>query len=231
MSMRTHTALALVSCVFLTGCGTASSSPSAVPTSTNVDVPFTSQAPAGDWSEPWQSACEETSIYMITSFYANDPIKRDQAIVQIKAILAVKDKDIKVSKDESLTTISQLIVDLKLPWETQLVTDPTTDALKKELAAGRPIIVPVYAPDLKNPHYSSVTPDYHVLVLTGYDDTNGVFIVNDPGTKDGEGLRFPYATLMFAIHDLDPQNVTAGKKAVLFTKEKTDWFGVTGSTK
>lgn len=219
--------LALFPLALLSGCGTTASSTANEPTSTNVNVPFTSQAPAGDWSEPWQNACEETSIYMISSFYTKDPIKRDQAIAQIKKILTVKNADIKISKDESLATISQLILDLKLPWTTTLVTDPTREQLKTELAAGRPIIVPVYAPALHNPHYAAVTPDYHVLVLTGYDDATGVFIVNDPGTKDGEGLRFPYDTLLGAIHDLDPKNYTAGKKAVLFTKEKSvdGWFG------
>lgn len=26
---------------------------------TDLNVPFTSQAPTGDWSEPWQNACEQ----------------------------------------------------------------------------------------------------------------------------------------------------------------------------
>lgn len=203
---------AFVACFLLTGCG--------APAKTNINVPFTSQAPSGDWSEPWQNACEETSIYMVSSFYANNPIKRDEAVLKIKAILKVKNDKIKVSKDESLATISQLIVDLDLPWTIKLVSDPTKDILKNELAAGRPIIVPVYAPDLKNPHYDAFSPDYHVFVLTGYDDTDGVFIVNDPGTKNGEGLRFPYDTLVAAIHDLDSKNYAAGKKAVLFTEQK-----------
>ncbi len=208
----------------LTGCGT--------PVKTNVDVPFTSQAPTGDWSEPWQNACEETSIYMVSSFYANDPIKRDQAVLKIKEILKVKNSQIRISKDESLATISQLIVDLDLPWTAELVSDPTREDLKKELSAGRPIIVPVYAPTLKNPYYGSVTPDYHVLVLTGYDDTTSEFIVHDPGTKNGESLRFSYDTFMTAIHDLDTKNYTAGKKAVLFTKEKgfAEWFTNLGGT-
>lgn len=30
--------------------------------SINLAVPFTSQAPTGDWSEPWQNACEEASF-------------------------------------------------------------------------------------------------------------------------------------------------------------------------
>jgi len=214
--MRKQIVLTLLASSMLAGCGE--------PVRTNVDVPFTSQAPTGDWSEPWQNACEETSIYMVSSFYANDPIKRDQAVAKIKEIFKVKNQEIKVSKDESLATISQLITDLDLPWTTELVSDPTKEDLKKELALKRPIIVPVFAPDLKNP--KSTSPDYHVLVLTGYDDTKGTFIINDPGTSRGEGLRVPYDTFMNAIHDLDSRNYKAGKKAVLFTREKnwTDWF-------
>lgn len=211
----------LIVCIFLTGCGKA---PATTEKEANIDVPFTSQAPNGDWSEPWQNACEETSIYMVSSFYSNDPIKRDQAVLKIKEILKVKNEEIKVSKDESLETISKLIVDLDLPWTAQLVSDPTQEDLKNELVAGRPIIAPVYAPDLKNPHYAFGGPDYHVLVLTGYDDADGVFIVNDPGTKDGEGLRFEYAVFMSAIHDLNSKNFASGKKAVLFTKAKSEWF-------
>jgi len=218
--MRLRTSLVLLCCLLLTGCG------APVPPQTTINVPFTSQAPQGDWSEPWQNACEETSIYMVSSFYANDPIKRDQAVQKIREILKVKNDKIKVSKDESLTTIAQLISDLGLPWTTALVADPTVDQLKAELAAGRPIIVPVYAPLLKNPHYIAGGPDYHVLVLIGYDDKESVFIVNDPGTKDGKGLRFPYDTFMAAIHDLDVKNFSAGKKAVLFTKPNglDAWF-------
>jgi len=214
--MNARLAIVLLGALMLSGCGE--------PPKANVEVPFTSQAPAGDWSEPWQNACEETSIYMVSSFYANDSIKRDEAVAKIKEILKVKNQEIKVSKDESLATISQLIVDLDLPWTTEIVSDPTKEQLKTELAAGRPIIVPVFAPDLKNP--KSASPDYHVLVLTGYDDTKGEFIINDPGTSSGEGLRIPYDTFMNAIHDLDSKNYKAGKKAVLFTKQKSwiDWF-------
>lgn len=164
---------------------------------------------------------------MISSFYADDPIKRDEAVKRIREIMAVKKEKIKVSKDESLATIAELIEDLDLPWTTQLVNDPTVEDLTLELHAGRPIIVPLYAPTLGNPYYENGGIEYHVLVLTGYDDVQGEFVVNDPGTRRGAGLRFPYATFMNAIHNLDTKNYTAGKKAVLFTKEKgwQQWLG------
>lgn len=205
---KTLISLALL---LLAGCGR--------PESAEIDVPFTSQAPQGDWSQPWQDACEETSIYMVGSFYADDPIKREEAVKRIREILAVKKETIKVSLDESLETIAKLIDELGMPWTTELKIDPAADDLKDELAAGRPIIVPVYAPELKNPYYGPDSPEYHVLVLTGYDDEKGEFIVNDPGTKSGEGLRFPQDVFMGAIHDLNPQDKDAGRKAVLFTRQ------------
>lgn len=186
-----------------------------LPDKKEINVPFTSQAPAGDWSEPWQDACEETSIYMVSSFYNNDQIKRDQAIQQIKQIFAVKNKDFKVSKDESLQTIADLIKALGLPWTTTIVYGPTLDQIKTELAANRPIIVPVFAPALTN----TDGPDYHVMVLIGYDDDKKEFIVNDPGTKNGQAIRFPYDKFMGAIHDLDAKDYQAGKKAVMFTQQ------------
>jgi hypothetical protein len=194
--------------LLLAGCGR--------PPAAEIDVPFTSQAPQGDWSQPWQDACEETSIYMVASFYADDPIRRDEAVRRIRGIFEVKHETFKVSRDESLETIQALIEELGMPWTTELKLDPTADDLKAELAAGRPVIVPVYEPELQAPFYHA---EYHVLVLTGYDDETGEFIVNDPGTRSGEGLRFPQERFMAAIHDLEPKDKDAGRKAVLFTRQ------------
>ncbi len=211
--------LAVVS-LLLSGCG------QTLPTETTINVPFTSQAPSGDWSEPWQNACEETSIYMIASFYAGDEIKQADAITHIREILAVKKTDLTVSKDESLQSIAQLIDALGLPWKTEIVYDPSVEDLKTELAQNNPIIVPVYAPALSSTYSAAEGADYHVIVLTGYDDTDGVFIINDPGRSSGESLRVAYDTFMNAIHDLNPRDYLAGKKAVLFTRQQSgwDWF-------
>lgn len=207
--------LFLASILLLAGCG-------GPPPAAEIDVPFTAQAPEGDWSQPWQDACEETSIYMVASFYADDAIRREEATARIRQILAAKEETFSPSKDESLETIAGIIEELDVPWRAELKENPTADDLKAELAAGRPVIVPVYAPELENPHYGTYGPRYHVLVLTGYDDAAGEFIVNDPGTKSGDGLRFPQQRFLDAIHDLNPADKAAGRKAVLFTRQ-TGW--------
>jgi len=202
--------------ILLTGCGTK------LPSEKKIDVPYTSQAPSGDWSEPWQNACEETSIYMVASFYAGDEIKKAEAIVRIREIFAAKVKEgFRVTKDESLQTIAELIDALELPWRTRIVYDPTADDLKTELVLGNPIIVPVYAPKLSSIYSAAEGADYHVVVLTGYDDADNVFIINDPGTSSGEAMRIPYEQFIIAIHDLNATNYLAGKKAVLFTERKS----------
>jgi hypothetical protein len=214
--MRTHLLIGAALLLIGAGCGKPTPPPQA-----QIDVPFTSQAPEGNWAEPWQNACEETTIYMVSSFYAEDDIRRDEAVKRIREIFKVKNAEFSASKDESLATIQQLIEELGLPWKADIVENPTVDDLKAELAAGRPIIVPVYAPDLGNHRYK-----YHVMVLTGYDDETGEFIVNDPGTQGGEGQRYKYDTFMGAIHDLSNPSDGSGKKAVLFTWQDgwTEWF-------
>jgi len=206
--------------IFLSGCGLT------LPSKKEIEVPFTSQAPAGNWSEPWQNACEETSIYMVSSFYAGDEIKQAEAIKRLREIFAVKAGDFKISQDESLQTIADLIDTLELPWKTHIVYDPTIDDLKTELTLNNPIIVPVYAPALSSIYPIASGADYHVIVLTGYDDSDGVFIINDPGTSNGKGIRIYYETFMSAIHDLNAVDYQAGKKAVLFTEQQDglDWF-------
>lgn len=196
--------------VGMAGCGK-------LPSSKNIDVPFTSQAPTGNWSEPWKNACEETSIYMVSSFYADDAIKRDQAIKRIKEIIAAKNEEFNVSADESLEKISELIKLLGMPWTTEIVQNPSIEDIKKQLASNQPIIAPVFAPAL---HYAAGGPDYHVMVMTGYDDKTSEFIVNDPALKNGKGIRFKYDVFMKAIHDLNSKNYTAGTKALLFTKQQ-----------
>ena len=206
----------MMALLILSGCG------KDLPAQKQVDVPFTSQAPAGNWSEPWQNACEETSIYMVSSFYADDDIKREEAITKIKEIVKTKNETFSVSEDESMQKIADLIKELGLPWHAEVKYDPSIDDLKAQLAEDHPIIVPVYAPELGNPYYDGV--DYHVVVLIGYDDTTKEFIINDPGTEHGQGLRFGYDTFMNAIHDLNQKDYASGKKAVLITKDQA-WQG------
>ncbi len=183
-------------------------------------VPFTSQAPEKNWYEPWLNACEETSILMVDAFYeGDDEIDVEEAKSEILDILNVKEREIDQSLDESLETMVELIDELDVGWRGKIVDAPSLNAMKVEIENMRPIIIPVYAPELNNPYYTGGGPDYHVMVVKGYDPETDMFVVNDPGTQFGEDLEFSYETIMRAIHDLNQEDYDAGRKRVLFTEK------------
>lgn len=185
----------------------------------DLNVPFTSQAPEKNWYEPWLNACEEASILMVDAFYEGDDVLTvEEAKHQILDIFVVKEKEIDKSLDESLETMIVLIDELNVGWKGVIKEAPSLRDMKFELENNRPFIVPVYAPELSNPYYTGGGPDYHVMVVKGYDLEKEVFIVNDPGTQFGESLEFSYDVLMRSIHDLNQDDYDAGRKRVLFTE-------------
>jgi hypothetical protein len=95
----------------------------------------------------------------------------------------------------------------------RVVHDVTINSIKTEIAAGRPVIIPAAGKVLPNPNFKDGGPNYHMLVVKGY-DANG-FITNDPGTRLGENFRYTYDALINAIHDWDPTNILNGQKAFL----------------
>lgn len=84
-------------------------------------------------------------------------------------------------------------------YRVRVLTNVTADSLKRELMNGNPVIIPVAGRALKNPFFSGEGPFYHMLVVTGYNDSG--FITNDPGTKQGEKYWYATDVLMNALHD------------------------------
>ena len=71
--------------------------------------------------------------------------------------------------------------------------------LKSYISSGLPVVTPTDGQLLGNPNFRGDGPEYHMLVITGYDDQKGIFITNDPGTKNGEKYTYKYQTLLDAI--------------------------------
>ena len=70
-----------------------------------------------------------------------------------------------------------------------------------------------YAP---NPNFKDGGPNYHMLVVTGYDATG--FVTNDPGTRLGQNFHYDYAGFDYAIHDWDATNIQNGGRDMLVFK-------------
>ncbi len=192
--------------------------PSSVDAVTRLPVPFTSQAPQGIWSEPWQNACEESTIAMVHAFYTQTTLTSTTAQDLILHTLALKERLYGKSLDENAATITGVINNF-FPWEARVVEHPTLDDIKQEIDAGRPVIIPASGKALQNPRFHDGGPIYHTLVIAGYDDTRKEFITEEPGTKYGLDFRYPYDRILDAIHDYVPHGKTRseGKKVVVFT--------------
>lgn len=186
------------------------------PAQDQLAVPFSSQAPASNWLEPWQNACEETSIIMVDSFFKGDELSKAKARQDILRIFTVKNKEFGISADESMALIAEIVNAANLGWSARVIDDPSLEDLKGEIAVGHPIIVPVDARQLTGTDYSGEVK-YHVMVISGYDDVAGQFIVQDPGSSRGQDFRYGYADLYDAIHDYLQRDQAAGVKRVLFT--------------
>ena len=191
--------------------------PATVPASLNLAVPFTSQAPHGNWDEPYQEACEEASLYMTQQYYAGQPegkIDADRASEGLLNIVAFERELFGYYED---TTAEQtgLLAESMFGLTSRLIQNPTIDDIKNELVLGHPVIVPAAGRLLGNPYFTAPGPIYHMLVIRGYTSDNQ-FIVNDPGTSHGEAFLYDFDTIFYAMHDWNNgEEITQGAKTIL----------------
>lgn len=181
--------------------------------SKKLDVPFTAQAPYADWSEPYQEACEEVSIIMVNAYYKDQILDKKTAKQEILDIVEYEQSLFGFYKDTDIEQTAELAKKYWKYEKVEILEDPTVEDLKKELVAGRPIVVPAAGRELGNPNFTAPGPVYHVLVITGFEGDE--FITNDPGTRKGEGYRYEMDVLMNAIHDFNKKDISLGEKRVL----------------
>lgn len=201
--------------------------PTTVFADTKLPVPFTVQAPDGIWVEPWEDACEEAVITMVDAFYAKKPLAKEDAKVMIRRIVRFEMKQFGFHRDTNAAQMAEIINNY-FPWEARVVNNPTLADIKAEIDAGRPVIVPVHGRTLRNRYFRDGGPDYHTIVIAGYDDDEKEFIVQEPGTKRGLDFRYPYDRIMTAMHDFLPYWRTRfGKPVAIFTSRRLTESGNT----
>ena len=180
-------------------------------------VPFTSQAPYGNWKEPYQEACEEAALIMAQYYWLGRPLNREIANREILQMVAFQRKQLGGHFDLPAAQIAKLGKDYFHNDQLRVVYDIKIKDIQDELAKGNLVIVPCAGRLLRNPNFTPPGPVYHNLVIRGYDDLKKVFITNDPGTRKGEGYRYPYLVLYNAIHDWNgsKQTINQGRKAMI----------------
>lgn len=183
-----------------------------IPSTFDIDVPFTSQAPLKVWDALHEDTCEEASLLMVKYFLNKEALPDVNKVdEQLKALVGWEE-----SRGYGLSiTLSQLSTVAKENYGLRgsVVTITSIDQIKRVLASGQPIIVGAAGKELKNPNFTDGGPNYHMLVIKGYDSTG--FITNDPGTRNGADYHYDFNVLYGAIHDWNESDISLGKKSYL----------------
>lgn len=180
-------------------------------------VPFTSQAPTGDWSRSeFQDGCEEASVFMVMLWREGiKSVTREEARGAMVTLAEFQRERIGHGVDTDVADTARLLLDEKYGIrDYRLDYDFTLEELQLALEDGL-IIVPTNGRALGNPNFTRPGPLQHMLVITGYDREAKEFITNDPGTRKGEGYRYPEQILYDAIREYP-----TGKHLPMVTERK-----------
>jgi len=167
----------------------------------NQNVPFTSQAPTGQWEdERQQDGCEEASALMAMYWVQGKSLSSQEALTKILAISDYEQKTYGEYRDISLPDVRDWIFkDYFKNNNVEIQMHIKDTDIIKQLIAGNIILLPMNGQKLHNPYFTSPGPERHMIVIRGYDPETDEFITNDPGTKRGEGFRYSVNTIMNAI--------------------------------
>lgn len=190
-----------------------------IPTSFNLNVPFTSQAPFADWNETFKEACEEASALSVHYFYQN---KKFSPQIATEEILKMVDWQVNNWGGHFDLTASQTaeLIEKYLGYQhVEVIDNPTIEEIKSQIYQKHPVIVSAAGRELDNPYFRTPGPIYHMLVIKGYTEIQ--FITNDPGTKRGEDFLYDYDIIMNAMHDWNKEDILQGsKKAIVIYPNK-----------
>jgi len=187
-----------------------------LPTEINLDVPFVSQAPLKNWDATHEEACEEASVLMVNGFYKGEKYARQEMEDNLQKIITWEKEKFGFFEDTTAEETARILREYFGLTGATVYYDITVEDIKRELAAGRPVIVPAAGKILPNPYFRNGGPLYHMLVLKGY-TKDGKFISNDPGTNTlGENFTYKFDDLYNAIHDWRAdKDILKGRKAMI----------------
>ncbi len=193
--------------------------PRTIPHSLLLQVPFSPQAPTNNWSR--NEDCEETSITMANAFVGGNLSTKLPARATQEAINNLKkweQANLGYNANtgvDATTKMAEGAFGLKI---TQLPNYSEED-LKRALMDNRPILLSINAKLLRTAQYSGVGPTYHMIVVRGF--RGDTFIVNDPGTNNGNSNEYSFSDLKNAAADWNEatKSIDANKKVALIVSK------------
>ncbi len=143
-------------------------------------VPYTSQAPLGQWSDPRQSdGCEEASILMAIMWESGSTLSKEQARDEIVGMSNYEKFFHGFYQDTSAQDTADLMTQYYGYHNLRVVYNVTVQDIKAQLDNGSLIITPLNPRVLSTRLYNSFTTR-HTVVVVGHD--NGEIIFHDPMT-------------------------------------------------
>lgn len=185
-----------------------------LPQSVLLNVPFTSQAPLGEWNDRRQlDGCEETSIKMAMMWvYGNaappEEVRRD--IINMSELEKVVFGSF---EDTSAADTASLFKSFYNYDKVSVAYGITTTDIKVQLAAGHLVLIPLNTRSLKNKIYRR-GPVRHTVVVVGYDNQRKEMIINDPFFAHGANVHVKESELQKALGDYKTgMHLPAGSRA------------------
>lgn len=188
-----------------------------IPEEAYLKVPFICQAPL-QTEENWtlhEESCEEAAVLQAYLYETKQTFTKQEANNEILKMIEWQKKEenfgghIDLHAKEMRTFITSYY-NLEED-EVKIITNTSIDDIKKEIANGHPIIVPITGDILKNPYYPY--PGYHMLTVIGY--TTDRIITNDNGTRRGANFTYDIDTFKAAMND------AGGDVLILNLKQKS----------
>jgi len=181
----------------------ASSSLPSEPAVLNLPIPFTSQAPTGNWDLVHNEDCEEAAAVMSNAYLTGNTavvLPAAQVENEMTSLNNWEDAHFGYHLDTTAQETAQMITDYYGLKAT--VQDGYTFAdIKAQLNLHHVVILPVNGRLIGNPNYTQPGPIYHMLVIRGY--TAAGLITDDSGTRKGQNYPYTFDTLRNAAADWD----------------------------
>ena len=191
------------------------------PTTLSLKVPFTPQAPTGNWDKEHNEACEEASALMAAAYFNGDTrskIPAAEVEQELTRLFEWERANFGYSLDTNSVETAEMIRSV-YGLKTKIINDYTEDDIKQAIRENKVVIVLAAGRKLGNPNYTAPGPLYHMLVVRGYTATK--IITNDPGTRNGENYQYSFATLKNAPADWDhATNTIDESKSVIIVVSK-----------
>lgn len=167
------------------------------------NVPFTAQAPYGDWADQrQQDGCEESTSLMAVKWARGQGLNKNEAL---KEIIGISDWLLKKYGEyrdiSSQDTVNWIFKDYFKYDKVALIKNITVNDIIEELNKGNLVITAMNGRMMHNPNYKRPGPPRHMVVIRGYDPAIKQFITNDPGTRNGELYRYDATVFYAAIRD------------------------------